>query len=842
MGFTMAAIDQRASTQRDECISVEGIGKVYGPTVANAGVSLKIDYGEILGLIGANGAGKSTLVKILCGIVPPDKGIMRIGGQEIDVRHYTPREARRRGIRLVHQELSLSSNLTVTENYFLEDARYSAGGWRWRERYARLARRSIEEVFPGSQVDVHAPVRTLRLGEQQMVEIAKAVSDPRTRTLILDEPTSALDTERARQLHTYLVAKAREGMAFIYITHKLAEILNHASRTVVMRGGRIVWQGDTGQANYETLVRNMGGGDKGRNGSSERRATAAQDKRSENKEAHRAATVLRISAPWFADDDAALEIKRGEVVGLAGLEGSGQREFLHALHQAMTSGQAKGVSVSGRPVTAYISGDRRAEGVFPLWDVFQNMAIAAQARRLFFKGLQERRDKNDALQWMDRIKLDRARLGSNILELSGGNQQKAIVARAMSSDSEVILLDDPTRGVDVTAKNDFYQLVDDLAKQGKTIIWYSTEDLEFLRCDRLLIFQDKVIRTVVPKEQITRESIVDYSFMGQPSESIRSDAHKPKQWGLKERLQSSAPALTPFVAALAIFAIIGWMNPRAVSSFGLDLLLAPAIPLVLLAASQMFIVGGSQIDLGIGPFAGLVNVISATALVSRPWAGAGGLLLCVLAYGCMAGLIVGRKLPAIVVTLGASFIWFGMGYGLQPTPGGSSPPWLAAALNWSLWAVPSPVLIILLIGVFAFFLNRSRLGVVLRGFGGNAQALVSLGWSAFLATWWRYILAGLFGVLGGLAMTAVNTASDINASASFTLLSIAAIVIGGCKLVGGVISPWGITFGAVTLTLIGSLLGFAGVSTDYVASVQGALLISILGAATLLARGSHEDE
>lgn len=837
----MAAIDYRGSTQRDECISVEGIGKVYGPTVANDDISLKIDHGEILGLIGANGAGKSTLVKILCGIVPPDEGVLRISGQDIDVRHYTPREARRRGIRLVHQELSLSSNLTVTENYFLEDARYSAGGWRWREGYARLARRSIEEVFPGSQIDVHAPVRTLRLGEQQMVEIAKAVSDPRTRTLILDEPTSALDTERARQLHTYLVAKAREGMAFIYITHKLAEILSHASRTVVMRGGRIVWQGDTGQADYETLVRNMGGGDKSRNSSNQQHA-AAQDKASEKIGAHPPATVLRISTPWLEDDDTALEIKRGEIVGLAGLEGSGQREFLHALHQAMTGRRAKSVSVSGRPVTAYISGDRRAEGVFPLWDVFQNMAIAAQARRPFFKRLREKQDRTDALQWMDKIKLDRARLGSNILELSGGNQQKAIVARAMSSDSNVILLDDPTRGVDVTAKDDFYQLVDDLARQGKTIIWYSTEDLEFLRCDRLLIFQDKAIHTVVPKQQITRESIVDYSFMGEASESFRSDERKRKQWGLWDRLRSNAPALTPLVAALAIFAIIGWINPRAVSSFGLDLLLAPAIPLVLLAASQMFIVGGSQIDLGIGPFAGLVNVISATALVDRPWAGTGGLLLCVLAYGCMAGLIVGRKLPAIVVTLGASFIWFGMGYGLQPTPGGSSPPWLAATLNWSLLAVPAPVLVILLIGVFAFFLNRSRLGVVLRGFGGNAQALVSLGWSAFLATWWRYILAGLFGVLGGLAMTAVNTASDINASASFTLLSIAAIVIGGCKLVGGVISPWGITFGAVTLTLIGSLLGFAGVSTDYVASVQGALLISILGAATLLAGSSHEEE
>jgi len=246
------------------------------------------------------------------------------------------------------------------------------------------------------------------------------------------------------------------------------------------------------------------------------------------------------------------------------------------------------------------------------------------------------------------------------------------------------------------------------------------------------------------------------------------------------------------------------------------------------ALGQMFVVGGSEIDLGVGAFAGLANVLSATFLVSAPLLGAATLLVALGAYAGLGLLIQARAIPAIVVTLGASFIWAGVGYALQPTPGGSAPGWLAAAAAFHLAGVPASVLVVVVAAIAASLLNASRLGVVLRGFGANPRAVAQCGWSPLAASLSRYAIAGCFALLAGLAMTAINTASDINAGGSYTLLSVAAVVVGGSALIGGRIAPVGVVCGALSLSLIGSLLGFLGVSTDYNAAVQGGLLIAIL--------------
>lgn len=202
----------------------------------------------------------------------------------------------------------------------------------------------------------------------------------------------------------------------------------------------------------------------------------------------------------------------------------------------------------------------------------------------------------------------------------------------------------------------------------------------------------------------------------------------------------------------------------------------------------------------------------------------------------IGALIERRRIPAIVVTLGASFIWLGCGYTLQSAPGGMAPDWLMAAVNWQIPGLPTSLLLILMAGLCGVAVNRSRTGVVLRGFGNNAAALEQGGWSPLRYTVLRYVVAGIFAMVAGLSLTAITTASDINAGGGFTLLSIAAVVIGGCHLLGGTVTAMGVTAGAVTLSLIGSLLSFLGVSTDYNAAVQGLLLIAILGLRTLIER------
>ncbi len=281
-------------------------------------------------------------------------------------------------------------------------------------------------------------------------------------------------------------------------------------------------------------------------------------------------------------------------------------------------------------------------------------------------------------------------------------------------------------------------------------------------------------------------------------------------------------------------------NPRIASVFGLDLLLWPAVPVALVALAQMFVVGGSEIDLGVGAFAGLVNVVSATLLVDAPGVGALSLVGALLAYGALGALIQLRKIPAIVVTLGASFIWSGIAYTMQPTPGGSSPGWLTAAISWSIRGAPTSLITLAIIAGVAYLIDSTPLGVTLRAFGANPTAMSRAGWSASKYAALRYFIAGVFGLLAGLSLTAINTASDYNSGGSYTLLSVASVVVGGCALAGGLISPLGVVAGAVTLSLIGALLGMLDVSPDYNAAVQGLLLLLILALKTATTMRSRE--
>jgi ribose transport system ATP-binding protein len=291
------------------------------------------------------------------------------------------------------------------------------------------------------------------------------------------------------------------------------------------------------------------------------------------------------------------------------------------------------------------------------------------------------------------------------------------------------------------------------------------------------------------------------------------------------------------VSLALVLGVMMLVNHAAASVFGLDLLLGPSVALVLVAVAQMFVVGGSEIDLSIGAFAGLMNVVSATLLVDRPLLGAVTIVVALIAYSLIGALIQLRRIPAIVVTLGASFIWMGAGYSLQPAPGGSSPDWVTSLFGWSIPHLPTSVIIILIVAGVTVFLDSAPLGVVLRAFGNNAPALARSGWSALRYAVIRYGLAGIFGMIAGVSLTAANTASDINVGGPFTLSSVAAVVIGGCSLIGGVLSPWGVVAGAIVLSLIGALLGALNVSTDYNAAVQGLLLLGMLGLrATLIRR------
>jgi ribose transport system ATP-binding protein len=796
-------------------LRLSGITKTYGPTRAIGGLSYSVAAGEIIGLIGANGAGKSTLMRILAGVAMPDAGELEIDGGSVDIGAFSPQKARKLGIRIVHQELSLCDSLSVAENFYVEQPQGMDLNPLWLRRYERMARDSIHAIFPDSGIDVRRPISELKLAQRQMIEIARAACDPHLKLLILDEPTSSLDSLRSEQLARVIRDRAAAGVAVIFISHKLKEVAAIATRILVLRNGTLTCDTIKDAISTAEMVAAMAG-EAGR----------------ELEQLHRTATntatktLVEIAAPWSAQST---QLRAGQIVGLAGLEGSGQRDFLRSFYEASRGAKSRGLAC--KTEAAYVSGDRQAEGVFPLWNVLKNATIGITASKPNISILRGQVEKRTAEPWLAAVRLPIERLESPILELSGGNQQKVLLARALMTDSDIILLDDPTRGVDVHIKRDFYQLIRQAAEAGKLVVWYSSETIEFRECDYVLLFHSGAIKRILTGNDLTEDAIVSASFAERTDATVSAVAQT--RAGNTRR---NAFSFMPFLTAALMLAVIGALNRNAVSLLGLDLLMTAAVPLALISLAQLFIVAGSEIDLGIGAFAGLVSVISATFLVTEPALGWLFLALALAGYTAFGLLIQLRSIPAIIVTLGASFIWLGIGYTLQQTPGGSAPAWLAALAAFDLFGIPASVLCLLAAAIVAMAFNTSRRGVVLRGFGANLRCMVQSGWSPFAAALLRYTISGLFGLAAGLAMTAINTASDINAGSSYTLLSIAAVVIGGSSLTEGHITPLGTLFGAASLSLVGSLLGLLNVSTDYNALVQGGLLIGILCLRTLFVR------
>jgi ribose transport system ATP-binding protein len=805
---------------RTSLVELKGVTKAFGPTLAAVDIDFAVAASDVIGLVGGNGAGKSTLMRILCGITAPTLGRLAFDGIEDSFTNYDAGAAQRRGVRMVHQELSLCATLTVAENFFVEDPQHSSAKPGWRNVYRSAARAALDAVFPGNRINPDARVDRLSIGERQMVEIARATATPGVRLIVLDEPTSSLDLERSRQLRRYVRERTRSGLAFIFISHKLHEVMDVASRVLVLRNGRIAWQGAASGASVERLVELMGGAASVVHDRIDRGASAEDE-------------VARIGGDFIAG--APLSLRRGEIVGLAGLEGHGQKALLRAIHEAKPGSAG---AVKRAAPASFVSGDRQKEGVFPLWSVLANISIGRVGPRPALGLVSGRAERAAAKPAAARIRLDLGRLDSRIVELSGGNQQKALVSRAVAAMTPIVLLDDPTRGVDIATKQDFYRLCSALAREGCTLIWHTTEDAELLACDRVLVFANGRIVRELTGPALTEEAIIAASFSHlAATEPDRNERSAKKKLPLVDRLVDAAPLL----GLALVLAVMIAANPAVASVFGLDLLLMPALSLVLVTQAQMFVVGGAEIDLGVGAFAGLVSVLSATLLYDRPALGALAIVAVIGAYALIGAIVQSRKIPAIVVTLGASFIWSGIGYSIQPTPGGASPDWLTALTNWSIGPyVPTSITLIGAVAAIGALLDWAPLGVALRGFGANPAAMITSGWPPIRYGVIRYLVAGLFSAAAGFSLTAINSSSDINSGNSYTLLSVAAVVMGGCALTGGIVAPVGAVLGAVTLALIGALLGALGVSSDFDAAAQGAVLIGLLAMRYLADRSGEE--
>ncbi|MFP6560118.1 ABC transporter permease [Paraburkholderia sp. B3] len=296
-------------------------------------------------------------------------------------------------------------------------------------------------------------------------------------------------------------------------------------------------------------------------------------------------------------------------------------------------------------------------------------------------------------------------------------------------------------------------------------------------------------------------------------------------------------ALLPAFSLVAVLVPIFFLQPTTFSYFGIGLLLNLAVPLVLATLAQLAIITANDLDLSIGPFVSLVACIGATLLVDRPLVGIAALAGCVLLYAAVGALVEFRQIPSIVVTLGLSFVWNGLAVLLLPSPGGTSPVWLTSVMGYQTPFIAAPILWSTVIAVLVhLLLMRSSFGVRLRGTGGNPRAMRRFGWSLVRSKALLYGIAGIFGVLSGLCLLGLTTSADANLALRYTLLSIAAVILGGGEFIGGRVSVVGAVLGATTLTLAASFLAFLNVSPDWQVGMQGAILIVVLSLRVLLQR------
>lgn len=301
------------------------------------------------------------------------------------------------------------------------------------------------------------------------------------------------------------------------------------------------------------------------------------------------------------------------------------------------------------------------------------------------------------------------------------------------------------------------------------------------------------------------------------------------------RAADTLRAMLPVAALIGVSLGIYAYRPNALSYIGFNLLLTYAVPVALAAYAQMFIIAAGDIDLSIGTFISLISCIVATILPANPLFGIAILAILILCYAGMGAMIHLRQRPSIVVTLGFSFIWLGIAVLILPRPGGQAPEWLTGAMRVKMPLAPLPVWILIALAIVAYLLlQRWSFGTVLRGVGGNAKAVSRAGWSVVKAKAVLYGLAGFFGVLSGLMLTGITTSGDANLAPNYTLLSVAAVILGGGEFVGGKVSPIGTVFGAVTLVLMNSLLTFMNVGSDWQLAAQGMILIVALAARTAI--------
>jgi ABC-type sugar transport system ATPase subunit len=480
------------------------VTKRFGGIVAVDGVDFELFPGEVHALVGENGAGKSTLMKIVDGLYAPDEGHLEVNAEP--VAFTSPRDAEAAGIFMIPQEFHLFPDLTVAENLFVGRGRprQAWGGLDW-DAMHEAARRRFESL--GVEIDVAAPVRRLSAANRQIVLIARALMGE-ARAVVMDEPTSSLTDREVEKLFEIISDLKGRGVGIVYISHRLGEVFTIADRVTVLRDGRHIRTAFAGEFDTNEVVRLMVG-------------RALTDLFARTRTGHGdVALELRGATRAGEFEDVDLHVRRGEIVGLAGLIGAGRSELaqavfgIHPIERGSIYVDGKEVRITS-PVAAmahgiaYVPEERQSQGLILPHSIQDNITLGILDRlsRLWF--ILVRLQRNTAKRFMESLSIRGASLTDPVVRLSGGNQQKVVLSKWLACEPSILLLDEPTRGIDVGAKREIFRLIDDLAQQGKAIVMISSELEEVLSmADRIVVVRGGRVVAELDAEEATQEKVM----------------------------------------------------------------------------------------------------------------------------------------------------------------------------------------------------------------------------------------------------------------------------------------------------------------------------------------------
>ncbi len=488
--------------EKENILVLENVSKSFPGVKALDDVSFKIERGSIHALVGENGAGKSTMIKILAGIYHADKGNVLLNGKPVNFK--TPHDSIRTGIAVVHQEIKLAEPLTVAENMFIGNLIYKKGLVDWAEMRAR-ARKIISEL--GIDIDVNAPVESLSVAKKQIVEICKAINHD-VKLLIMDEPSATLSDRELEIMFDIIRKLKEEGITVIYISHRLDEVFKLADYVTVLRDGKHIDTLPIEKVNRDLLITLMVGRELG------------QEYPKVKVEVGETVLEVKNLTRKGVLKDISFSVKKGEVLGISGLVGSGRTELARAILgiDKIDSGE---VRVRGKKVNyrsfkeaiqdglGLIPEDRKQQGLVQIFSVKRNICMVS-IDKVIKKGIvRNALETKYAEEYSKKLHVSTPTLDTQVQYLSGGNQQKVVIAKWMLQNSDILFLDEPTRGIDVGAKAEIYRLINGLVEEGKTIVLISSEMPEILgMCDRIVVLHDGIMTGELTCEEASQEKIM----------------------------------------------------------------------------------------------------------------------------------------------------------------------------------------------------------------------------------------------------------------------------------------------------------------------------------------------